>query len=323
LYKVAVLHNWHVIAHLQLRRTFLCRLLIGLGLATLVFGFVASQENKNHRGNVILVLSTECPACAKYTPRINELVSEYQKRGIRFEAIFPNEGETEKIVGKYCSERSHEFPWKLDPGAVRTKELAVDVVPAIVILDSNKRMVYRGAIDDNAVITQVRKRYAKDVLEKLAKGEKVTYSSVSPKGCYIMPGKLPRPSTSITYATHIGKMIHQHCTPCHRAGEAAPFSLNSYEDARKWGKNLNKVVQEGRMPPWKAAEGFGKFHDENRLSTEQKNWMDLWVNSGMPRGPIEREPKAPTFESGWALGKPDLVISASRSFRVPAEGNDV
>ena len=42
---------------------------------------------------------------------------------------------------------------------------------------------------------------------------------------------------AVTFNSQIAPIIYQNCSPCHRPGEAAPFSLLSYEDVKRKGKD--------------------------------------------------------------------------------------
>ena len=44
------------------------------------------------------------------------------------------------------------------------------------------------------------------------------------------------PANQVTFSQHIAPIIFNHCSECHRPGEAAPFSLLSYQDVAKRGK---------------------------------------------------------------------------------------
>ena len=61
-----------------------------------------------------------------------------------------------------------------------------------------------------------------------------------------------------TFSETIAPIIHKNCTTCHRPGEAAPFSLISYEDVKKRGALIANVTASRYMPPWHAAHGFGR-----------------------------------------------------------------
>ena len=43
----------------------------------------------------------------------------------------------------------------------------------------------------------------------------------------------------------------------------------------------------------------------------------------MPAGDLARAPQPPTFPEGWALGRPDVVLTLPRSIDVPADGPDL
>ncbi|MEO7453882.1 MAG: ascorbate-dependent monooxygenase [Fimbriimonadales bacterium] len=126
-----------------------------------------------------------------------------------------------------------------------------------------------------------------------------------------------------TYASTIAPILFEKCTPCHRPGQVAPFSLISYEDAQRRSATIARVVEKRYMPPWKATAGYGSFKHENRLTDEQINQIKIWHEAGAPRGDAKNEPVAPTFSAEWALGKPDLTVSADRDYKLAAEGEDV
>ncbi|MHC5544694.1 c-type cytochrome, partial [Singulisphaera rosea] len=128
----------------------------------------------------------------------------------------------------------------------------------------------------------------------------------------------------VTFTEHVAPIVFQNCASCHRPGEGTPFSLLSYRDVKKRGELIRNVVDEGFMPPWPPAKGWGHFQDERRLSAEQISLLDRWVESGMAEGPAEKLPALPKFaEGGWSLGKPDMVVTLPEEFDVPADGPDI
>jgi mono/diheme cytochrome c family protein len=127
----------------------------------------------------------------------------------------------------------------------------------------------------------------------------------------------------VTFTETIAPILYANCVTCHRPGEAAPFSLLSYEDARKRGGLIAQVTKSRYMPPWHAVHGYGEFADERRLTDEQIAAIDDWVKNGMPQGNPARLPKVPQFTDGWQLGKPDLILEMPASFDVPASGPDI
>jgi mono/diheme cytochrome c family protein len=131
------------------------------------------------------------------------------------------------------------------------------------------------------------------------------------------------PQDVVTFSEHVAPILYQNCVTCHRPGEAAPFSLISYEDAVKRGPLMVDVTKSRYMPPWHAEPGFGDFADERRLTDAQIDTIARWVAGRMPRGDAARMPKVPSFTDGWQLGKPDLVLEMPEAFDVPASGPDI
>jgi len=131
------------------------------------------------------------------------------------------------------------------------------------------------------------------------------------------------PAKAVTFSEHVAPILYNNCVTCHRPGEAAPFSLMSYEDVTKRAATIATVTKSRYMPPWHAEPGFGDFADERRLTDAQIDTIASWVAQGMPRGNAASMPKLPAFLDGWQLGKPDLVLEMPEAFEIPASGPDI
>jgi hypothetical protein len=143
--------------------------------------------------------------------------------------------------------------------------------------------------------------------------------------CYTaadVPETLDVPSP--TFAADVAPIVYANCVTCHRPGQAAPFSLLTYDDVRKHAKTIVDVTGRRYMPPWHAsrAEGFPEFRDERHLSDEDIATLKRWYDLGMPEGNLTAAPPPPKFPDGWTLGTPDLVLKLPQPIAVPAEGPD-
>lgn len=125
------------------------------------------------------------------------------------------------------------------------------------------------------------------------------------------------------YAHDVAPLIYQACSPCHRRGEAGPFSLLTYEDVKRHARQIADVTQRRYMPPWLPEQGYGDFSGTRRLTLAQINTISEWVRAGTPEGPAAEIPPVPSFAEGWQLGKPDLILEAPKPFALPASGPDV
>ena len=126
-----------------------------------------------------------------------------------------------------------------------------------------------------------------------------------------------------TFSHDIAPIIYEKCAPCHHPGEAAPFSLLTYQDVKKRAALIATVTRSGYMPPWLPERGYGDFEGERRLTPEQIATIAEWVKEGAPEGSPADTPPPPTFPSEWQLGTPDLVIEAPGTFELPASRRDV
>ena len=137
---------------------------------------------------------------------------------------------------------------------------------------------------------------------------------------------LPKASPSSsppTYHQTIAPILREHCVECHRPGQVAPFSLLTYDQARKRADLIATVTQSKRMPPWHASstEG-GPFRDARVLPTDAINVLSAWAEAGCPEGDASQAASPPRFESDWPLGKPDLVLTVAEPYELGAEGRD-
>ncbi len=132
-----------------------------------------------------------------------------------------------------------------------------------------------------------------------------------------------RQTSAPTFNQQIAPIMYEYCAACHHAGGAAPFSLMNFQDVKKRGKMLETVTKSRYMPPWLPEPGHGDFIGARRLSEAQIKLIAAWVAGGMPEGAAKDLPPAPTFNEGWQLGKPDLIVKMNEGFTVPATGTDV
>src|SRR5580704_14093603 len=128
---------------------------------------------------------------------------------------------------------------------------------------------------------------------------------------------------TVTFNKDIAPIVYNNCSSCHRPGEAAPFSLLSYQDVSKRGRIIASVTQARFMPPWKADVTSYPFRDERRLKDAEIALIQDWVTHGMPEGKASDAPPPPKFDSGWMLGEPDLIVEMPAAFHVPADGPDI
>src|SRR5215467_10277606 len=123
-----------------------------------------------------------------------------------------------------------------------------------------------------------------------------------------------------TFARDVAPLLQRNCQTCHRPGQAAPFSLLSYEQARPWAKAIKEAVLQRKMPPWFADPQYRRFANNPSLSRSDIKALVGWVDGGAPLGDPKQMPSPRQFAEGWRIPKPDIVYQLPKPFPVPATG---
>ena len=129
-------------------------------------------------------------------------------------------------------------------------------------------------------------------------------------------------AAQVTFARDVAPIVFEHCVPCHRAGEIAPFALTSYRDVRQRASQIADVTARRIMPPWKA-RGEPAFVGARTLTDAQIGILHDWVAGGAVEGNPADLPPLPEAIGGWRLGPPDVVVRIPQPYVLPADGADV
>ena len=124
----------------------------------------------------------------------------------------------------------------------------------------------------------------------------------------------------VTFSKDVLPILEKSCQECHRPGEAAPFPLLTYEQARPWAKAIKEAVLRRKMPPWFADPHYGKFSNDRSLSPKDISNLVAWADTGAPEGDPKEAPPPLQFTEGWRIPKPDVVIEMPNAFHVPSSG---
>lgn len=265
-------------------------------LATLLlFGSLACAADVE----VFVFVRTDCPAANQSAPELRRMAQEFQGRHVAFYLVYPNSDENKRAIENHMAEFGFPGTPLRDPNRELQKRAHATMTPEAAVFDGAGNLKYHGRLDLLAA-----------AISLVAQGKPVIPAETRAVGC------------SLADFNHdIAPIIYRRCSPCHRPGEAAPFSLLTYEDVKKRAKQVADLTRRRVMPPWLPEPGYGDFADEQRLSNEELEVISSWVESGAVEGSGSVTP--PTFTAGWQLGPPDLVVEAPHSYAVPASGHDV
>jgi hypothetical protein len=197
--------------------------------------------------------------------------------------------------------------------------------PEAVLLDPERRIRYRGRIDDQFRLTgglpAPRNKPLQEALELLLSGEEIHRPETTVDGCLITHAEPAATEASVpSYSATIAPLVQRACQTCHRPGDAAPFVLAMLADLATHSAMIAEVVAERRMPPWYGAESPVSFKNQLALTDTERELLLTWITVGCPNdAPDAVEPELASAPR-WKIGEPDQVLTMLEQHDVPATG---
>jgi peroxiredoxin len=152
---------------------------------------VSLNDARGEQGLVVIFSCNTCPWVALWEDRYVQLAAAYQPRGFGFIALNSNEatrsqGDGFKSMQTRARDKDYNFYYALDEGSRLARAFGATRTPHIFVFNADDKLVYRGAIDDNARDPRkVEQAYLADALEACLAGDTVTMASTKALGCTI------------------------------------------------------------------------------------------------------------------------------------------
>ena len=303
---------------------------IGKQIPDLAFREVDGSEGRlsDHTDAEALVIAMRqigCPVSDRYSPRLARLEKEYTARGVPFLFVNADTYLSEEEVRQERETHGFRGPYVHDADERFVATLGADTTTCVFVLDASRTLRYRGAVDDQiargTTLPEPTRHYLRDALESVLAHRPVAIAATTAPGCALGAAVPELASESeVTYHRDVARILQANCVECHREGGAAPFSLESYEDAFDRRRMMRVVVGERIMPPWLADDTGGPWLNDRRLSEADRGTLLTWVESGAPAGDPADAPVPLTWEEGWVIGEPDHVFRLDEEKLLPAEG---
>lgn len=288
------------------------------------------------QGTLFVFLSTECPLSNGYVPTINQLSRELISSGVAVVALNPNGAQDLRDLAAHRRKYAIDCPVLKDPQGRVAAAVGATICPSVVLLDREGRLIYRGRIDDRyarrgAAAGDIHRDDVREACREFLAGGPVSVPETTALGCPIMAATAPQraqaanPTTS--FARDVAPLLAKHCQECHRPGGIGPFALETYDQAVLWADDLKTFTANRTMPPWMPRSDDQRtdrvpLSHARRLTNEQIATLATWVDEGCPAGDLTQTPPLPTFNDGWPLGTPDLILQPTESYLLGAEGKD-
>jgi thiol-disulfide isomerase/thioredoxin len=273
---------------------------------------------------VLVFTNTTCPLVRRYLPALNKLEKSYRAKGVQFVGVNVGPEDSIREMAAHAVEHDVEFPVVKDRGARCARALGVERTPEVVVLDGQRKLRYRGRIDDQYRLGGARAKPTrhdlKEAIDAVLAGKEVAVAETPVDGCAITRTELTPSREAVTFTEHVAPILKKHCVECHKPKTAAPFSLLTYEQAAGKANTIAEVVRDERMPPWYGSSAHGEFANRRGLSAKERETILLWVKGGKKKGDEAKMPKMPADAGDrWRIGEPDLILRTS-THEIPDEG---
>ncbi len=277
------------------------------------------------RAYVFVFTTTQCPLVRKTIPKLSAIEREWTPKGVQFAAINVGPQDTIRDMAAHAIELDAVFPFVKDIDQSCVRAFGVDRTPTVVVLDAARRLVYRGRVDDQLRLGGDRPEATRAdlarALSDLNDGKTIEVAETPIDGCLITAPTTTFEGPPPQFHRDIAPILNLHCVRCHRENGGAPFPLQDYSAVSSHAEMIAEVVTDERMPPWYANSKIGKFHNDASLNRDERQKLVHWVRSGRVEGDAADAPAAPVFDqSGWRIGKPDLIIKMLDEHTIPATG---
>ena len=152
---------------------------------------VSLNDAKGKNGLLVIFSCNTCPWVIAWEDRYVELAETYKDKGVGIVAINSNETQFENVdsmeeMQAHAKEQGYNFYYTMDNGSKLASEFGATRTPHIYLFDKKDKLVYRGAIDDNArKPDKVENTYLADAIDNMLAGSAIDPATTKALGCAI------------------------------------------------------------------------------------------------------------------------------------------
>ena len=149
------------------------------------------NNNFNKNGLLVVFSCNTCPFVVMWEDRYRQLEKMCQNNKVGMVYINSNEAkrdgdDSKEAMKDYAKSIGYSFPYLIDQNSAVANAFGAKTTPHIYLFDKNKKLVYKGSIDDNFQdISQVKETYLLDAIEQMVSGVDIKVKETKAKGCSI------------------------------------------------------------------------------------------------------------------------------------------
>ncbi len=154
-------------------------------------GSLSIAEVKGAKGTLVIFTCNSCPWVKAWESRIADLGNTYARQGIGVIAINANDPGVKAeddfpVMQKQAKALGLKFPYVVDAYSDVARAFGATHTPEAFLFDRKGKLVYHGAVDDNArEPDKVTARWLRDALDATVGGKAVAVKETKSLGCSI------------------------------------------------------------------------------------------------------------------------------------------
>ena len=142
-------------------------------------------DQPGSRAMVFIFTRTDCPVANRYAPAIQRLRDEFTRQQVTFRLVYVDPAEPAEAVRSHLRDYRYHIVALRDPSHALVALSGARATPEAAVFTSDRRLVYRGRIDDRYVdLNQVRaaptRHDLREVLIGRRRGRPVTRDPLTP-----------------------------------------------------------------------------------------------------------------------------------------------
>ena len=145
---------------------------------------------KEAKAVVVVFTCNHCPVAQAYEARLIELAKSYKEKGVAVVAISANDAkaypaDSFENMMKRAKKKEYPHPYLYDPEQTAARAYGARVTPHTFLLDQERKLAYKGAVDDNDNARRVKEHWLKNALDGLLAGKTPERAVTKERGCSI------------------------------------------------------------------------------------------------------------------------------------------
>ena len=160
-------------------------------LANISGNTMTLADAKGDAGTLVVFSCNTCPWVIRWEDRYVSLANTYAQKGIGMIAVnsnaarFGGEDSLEEMV-EHAKNNGYNFPYAQDPESELASAFGATKTPHIYLFNGDDKLVYRGAIDDNAKnAKKVDEPFLANAIDALLAGNPINPQTTKALGCSI------------------------------------------------------------------------------------------------------------------------------------------